>query len=47
MIKNGTADQAALAAIGTPSQAPVQLTVDQTTKAKDYLTQNWKFIVIK
>lgn len=47
MIKNGTADQAALAAIGTPSQAPVQLTAEQTAKAKDYLTQNWKFIVIK
>ena len=47
MIKNGTVDQAALAAIGTPSQASVQLTADQTTKAKDYLTANWKFITIK
>ena len=47
MLKAGTADQAGLAAIGTPSQAPVQLTADQTKKATDYLTQNWKFITIK
>ena len=42
-----TADQAALAAIGAPSQAPVQLTQDQIKAATDYLTANWKFITIK
>ncbi len=47
MLKAGTADQAALAAIGSPSQAPVQLTAAQTKTATDYLTQNWKFITIK
>jgi putative spermidine/putrescine transport system substrate-binding protein len=47
MVKNGTADQAALAAIGAPSQAPVQLTQEQIKTATDYLTQNWKFITIK
>ena len=35
MVKNGTVDQAALAAIGAPSQAPVQLTADQTKAATD------------
>ena len=47
MVKNGTVDQAALAAIGAPSQAPVQLTADQTKAATDFLTSNWKFITIK
>ena len=47
MVKNGTADAAALAAMGSPAQPPVQYTVDQTKKATDYLTQNWKFITIK
>jgi putative spermidine/putrescine transport system substrate-binding protein len=47
MVKNGTVDAAALAAMGSPSQPPVQFTVDQTKKATDYLTQNWKFITIK
>jgi putative spermidine/putrescine transport system substrate-binding protein len=47
MVKNGTVDAAALAAMGSPSQVPVQLTADQTKKATDYLTQNWKFIDIK
>ena len=47
MVKNGTVDQAALAAIGAPSQAPVQLTQDQIKAATDYLTANWKFITIK
>lgn len=47
MLTAGTADQAALAAIGSPAQAPVQLTADQVKTATDYLTQNWKFITIK
>ena len=47
MVKNGTVDQAALAAIGAPAQAPVQLTADQTKAATTYLTDNWKFITIK
>lgn len=46
MVKDGSIDKAALAAFPAAS-APVQLTQDQVTKAKDYLTQNWKFITIK
>jgi putative spermidine/putrescine transport system substrate-binding protein len=42
----GTADAAALALINPPTVAPVVLTQDQITKAKDYLTANWKFIAI-
>jgi len=42
----GTADAAALALINPPTVAPVVLTQDQITKAKDYLTANWKFITI-
>jgi putative spermidine/putrescine transport system substrate-binding protein len=46
MQKAGTADAAALAVINPPATAPVVLTADQSTKAKDYLTANWKFITI-
>ena len=46
MVKAGTVDAAALAAIGSPAQAPVTLTADQVKAATDYLTQNWKFINI-
>lgn len=38
----GTADAEALAAINPPTTAPVIMTPDQNTKAKDYLTENWK-----
>ncbi|HEX9044043.1 MAG TPA: ABC transporter substrate-binding protein [Candidatus Limnocylindrales bacterium] len=47
MQKAGTLDQAALSAINPPTTPPVQLTPDQITKAKAYLTDNWKFITIK
>ena len=47
MTKAGTVDAAAAAAMTPPAQAPVQLTADQITKAKQYLTDNWKFITIK
>src|SRR3954452_18876872 len=43
----GTADAAALAAVGAPSTAPVQLTQAQTDAAKAVLTDQWKFITIK
>ena len=46
-VKNGTVDQAALAAIGAPAHAPVQLTQAQINAATEYLTDNWKFITIK
>ena len=46
MQKAGTIDQAALAAVGAPATAPVQLTQAQTDAATTYLTANWKFITI-
>ncbi len=47
MVKAGSADQTALAAIAPPAQPPVQLTPAQIDTAKKYLTDNWKFITIK
>jgi putative spermidine/putrescine transport system substrate-binding protein len=46
MQKAGTIDQTALAAVGAPATAPVQLTQAQTDAATKYLTDNWKFINI-
>jgi len=43
----GTADAAALAAVGAPTTAPVQLTQAQIDAGTKYLTDNWKFIDIK
>jgi putative spermidine/putrescine transport system substrate-binding protein len=42
----GTADAAALAAVGAPSTAPVQLTQAQTDAATKVLQDTWKFISI-
>jgi putative spermidine/putrescine transport system substrate-binding protein len=46
MQKAGTVDQTALAAVGAPTQAPVQLTQAQIDAATAYLKDNWKFIQI-
>jgi putative spermidine/putrescine transport system substrate-binding protein len=46
MQKAGTVDAAALAAVGAPEAAPVQLTQAQTDAATKYLKDNWKFIAI-
>ncbi len=46
MQKAGTIDQTALAAVGAPSAAPVQLTQAQTDAATKYLQSNWNFIKI-
>ena len=45
MIKDGTVDAAALAAIAPVSQAPVQLTQDQVKTASDYLKTNWNITI--
>jgi putative spermidine/putrescine transport system substrate-binding protein len=47
MQKAGTVDQAAFTAVNPPTTPPVQLTPAQTDTAKQYLTDNWKFITIK
>ena len=47
MQKAGTVDAAALAAVGAPTTAPVQLTQAQIDTATKYLQDNWKFISIK
>jgi hypothetical protein len=47
MIKNGTADEAALKAIPSTQQAPVVLTQEQTAKGQEYLKANWNFITIE
>jgi putative spermidine/putrescine transport system substrate-binding protein len=46
MTTAGTIDKEAAAALNPPSTAPVILTDAQTTAAKTYLTDNWKFISI-
>ena len=46
MQKAGTVDAAALAAVGAPATAPVQLTQAQTDAATKFLKDNWKFITI-
>ena len=46
MQKAGTVDATALAAVGAPATAPVQLTQAQTDAATKFLKDNWKFITI-
>jgi putative spermidine/putrescine transport system substrate-binding protein len=46
MQKAGTVDAAALAAVGAPATAPVQLTQAQTEAATKVLQDTWKFISI-
>jgi putative spermidine/putrescine transport system substrate-binding protein len=46
MQKAGTVDAAALAAVGAPATAPVQLTQAQTDAATKVLQETWKFISI-
>lgn len=47
MEKNGTVDQAALAALSPTTGTPVVLTQDQIATANTYLKANWNFITIK
>ncbi len=43
----GTTDKAALAALGAPATAPVQLTAEQIDAATVLLTDDWNFITIQ
>jgi putative spermidine/putrescine transport system substrate-binding protein len=45
MVKDGTVDTAALAALAPVTQAPVQLTQAQVKTASDYLKANWNITI--
>jgi putative spermidine/putrescine transport system substrate-binding protein len=45
MVKDGTVDKDAAAALGSPSGTPVILTQDQFTKGQDYLKTNWTITI--